>query len=109
LANKCISTLDTAPPSISTFSHQVSVGAIERIADGIAGARRSSHVLSEVERVCDRIAMLRKGEVVLNSPVEDVRKLASRRVRVAFQQDVAIPASLPQGSEMIEPSRGCWR
>src|SRR6266516_1590391 len=46
----------------------------------------SSHVLPEVERVCDRIAMLRKGEVVLLSSVEDARKLASRRVRVAFQQ-----------------------
>ena len=55
----------------------------------------SSHVLPEVERVCDRIAMLRKGEVVLLSSVEDARKLASRRVRVTFQQDVAVPASLP--------------
>jgi ABC-2 type transport system ATP-binding protein len=45
----------------------------------------SSHVLPEVERVCDRIAVLRKGEVVLLSSVEDARKLASRKVRVAFQ------------------------
>ena len=68
----------------------------------------SSHVLSEVERVCDRIAMLRKGEVVLLSSVEDARKLASRRVRVAFQQDVAVPASLPQGYEMIDARPRTW-
>ena len=36
----------------------------------------SSHVLPEVERVCDRIAVLRKGRVVLLSSVEDARKLA---------------------------------
>jgi len=68
----------------------------------------SSHVLPEVERVCDSIAMLRKGEVVLLSSVEDARKLASRRVRVAFQQDVAVPASLPQGYEMIDAKSRTW-
>jgi ABC-2 type transport system ATP-binding protein len=68
----------------------------------------SSHVLPEVERVCDRIAVLRKGEVVLLSSVEDARKLASRRVRVAFRQDVAVPASLPQGYEMIDAKPRTW-
>jgi ABC-2 type transport system ATP-binding protein len=68
----------------------------------------SSHVLPEVERVCDRIAVLRKGEIVLLSSVEDARKLASRRVRVAFQQDVAVPASLPQGYEMIDAKPRIW-
>uniref|UniRef100_Q027E2 ABC transporter related n=1 Tax=Solibacter usitatus (strain Ellin6076) TaxID=234267 RepID=Q027E2_SOLUE len=68
----------------------------------------SSHVLPEVERVCDRIAVLRKGEVVLLSSVEDARKLASRRVRIAFRQDVAVPASLPQGYEMIEAKPRAW-
>ena len=68
----------------------------------------SSHVLPEVERVCDRIAMLRKGEVVLLSSVEDARKLASRRVRIAFQQDVAAPDSLPQGYEMIDAKPRTW-
>lgn len=68
----------------------------------------SSHVLPEVERVCDRIAMLRKGKVVLLSSVEDARKLASRRVRVAFQQNVEVPTWLPQGYEMIEAKPRSW-
>lgn len=68
----------------------------------------SSHVLPEVERVCDRIAVLRKGEVVLLSSVEDARKLASRRVRVTFQQDVAVPPSLPLGYEMIDRKSRAW-
>jgi ABC-2 type transport system ATP-binding protein len=68
----------------------------------------SSHVLPEVERVCDRIAVLRKGEVVLLSSVEDARKLASKKVRVVFQQDVAVPASLPDGYEMIDAKPRIW-
>ena len=68
----------------------------------------SSHVLSEVERVCDRIALLRKGEVVLLSSVEDARKLASRCVRVLFHQDAVVPTSLPQGYEMIDAKPRAW-
>jgi len=68
----------------------------------------SSHVLPEVERVCDRIAILRKGEIVLLSSVQDARKLASRRVRVSFRHDVAVPASLPQGYEMIDAKLRIW-
>jgi len=68
----------------------------------------SSHVLPEVERVCDRIAMVRKGKVVFLSTVEDARKLASRRVRVVFGQDVAVPISLPRGYEMVEAEPRRW-
>ncbi len=68
----------------------------------------SSHVLSEVERVCDRIAVLRKGKVVLLSSVEVARKLASRRVRVTFQQETSVPAHLPQGYEMIDVKPRTW-
>jgi ABC-2 type transport system ATP-binding protein len=68
----------------------------------------SSHVLPEVERVCDRIAVLRQGKVVMLSSVEVARKLASRRVRVEFQQDVSVPAHIPQGYEMIEVKPRTW-
>jgi ABC-2 type transport system ATP-binding protein len=54
----------------------------------------SSHVLSEVERVCDRIGVLRTGELVLEAPVEQVRRMAPRTVRVEFREPVASP---PEG------------
>ena len=53
----------------------------------------SSHVLSEVDRVCDRIALVRRGELVLLSNVEELRKLAARQVRVLFDEDVPGPRS----------------
>jgi ABC-2 type transport system ATP-binding protein len=68
----------------------------------------SSHVLSEVDRVCDRIALLRKGELVLMSAVELIRKVASRRLRVHFEADVPPPPQLPPGVEMIEAGPRIW-
>ena len=69
----------------------------------------SSHVLSEVERVCDRFALLRKGELVLLSTVDESRKLTSRRVRVFFSGDVQVIADLPSGSEIVESGPRVWK
>ncbi len=42
----------------------------------------SSHVLPEVERVCTRVAMLRKGRLVTVGDVTEIRRLLPRRVTV---------------------------
>jgi len=68
----------------------------------------SSHVLPEVERVCDRIALLRKGELVLVSSVEEARKLASRRVQISFARPVQVPAQLPESYDVIESHAHNW-
>jgi ABC-2 type transport system ATP-binding protein len=68
----------------------------------------SSHVLSEVERVCDRIALLRKGEMVLLSSVRDSRRLAPRRVRVLFSKDVYAHPDLAPGFELTETTPRLW-
>jgi ABC-2 type transport system ATP-binding protein len=69
----------------------------------------SSHVLSEVERVCDRIALLRKGELVLLSTVRESRRLAPRRVRVFFSENVSANPELPPGHELTEKTPRLWR
>ena len=68
----------------------------------------SSHVLSEVERVCDRIALLRKGELVLLSSVGETRRLAARRVQVSFTADVNLAPGLPPGHEVVEVKPRLW-
>jgi ABC-2 type transport system ATP-binding protein len=49
----------------------------------------SSHILSEVERVCDRVAIVRRGRLVA---LEDVEALLARRKRnVEMRVDGAVP------------------
>jgi ABC-2 type transport system ATP-binding protein len=73
----------------------------------------SSHVLSEVERVCDRIGLLRRGELVLVSSVSDVRNMAARQVRVVFREEMdtrvaAMRDRLPDNCEPIEIASKAW-
>jgi len=48
----------------------------------------SSHVLTEVERLCDRVAMLRLGKLVFAGDVEEIRRVQRRRVVATFGGDV---------------------
>jgi ABC-2 type transport system ATP-binding protein len=68
----------------------------------------SSHGLSEVARVCDRVALLRKGELALLAPIEEIRKLAARRVRVFFSEDQKLEPVFPQGVETVELNAREW-
>jgi len=68
----------------------------------------SSHVLPEVERVCDRIGLVRGGELVLVSTVRDIRRLAGRRVRISFAEAVSAPARWPDGWEVIQVNPRDW-
>ncbi|HEY5434199.1 MAG TPA: ABC transporter ATP-binding protein, partial [Candidatus Limnocylindrales bacterium] len=47
----------------------------------------SSHVLSEVQRAADRVAMLRGGRIVALGTVEELRGRARQRVEVWFGDD----------------------
>ena len=57
----------------------------------------SSHVLSEVERVSSRVAMLKGGRLLEVGGVDDLRRAQRRRVTVSFSADVDANALAPFG------------
>ena len=70
----------------------------------------SSHVLSEVQRLCNRIAVIRAGEIVLLSTVDDARRLGGRVVRVRFSEPPAgaDTVALPAGMTVVERTGERW-
>jgi ABC-2 type transport system ATP-binding protein len=61
----------------------------------------ASHILSEVQSVADRLAVLRAGRIVTAGTVNEVRGLARQRVEVWFETDA--PAELTRILELGEP------
>jgi ABC-2 type transport system ATP-binding protein len=53
-----------------------------RIRDG--AVLLSSHVLPEVERICDRVGIIRNGQLALVSSIADLRSDAVRRLDIVF-------------------------
>ena len=60
----------------------------------------SSHVLTEAERLCDRVAMLRAGRLVFAGDVAQVQRAQRRRVTAVFAADVD-PGGLAHFGELV--------
>ena len=54
----------------------------------------SSHTLSEVERVADRVAILRRGRLVAVDTLENLREVAVQRLEIEFADGVPAEAQL---------------
>ena len=49
----------------------------------------SSHIIDEVDRTCDRVAIIREGRLVQVDSIEAIRRLAFHHVEVVFSTPVA--------------------
>jgi len=62
----------------------------------------SSHILSEVEALCDRVAILRSGEIVSIESVESLRQKMVRRLEIRVRG--SIPAGLIRAAGVVRSS-----
>ena len=49
----------------------------------------SSHIIDEVDRTCDRVAIIREGRLVQVDRIEEIRRLAFHHVEITFGAPVA--------------------
>jgi ABC-2 type transport system ATP-binding protein len=66
----------------------------------------SSHILSEVERMCQRIALIRSGRLAAVRTLAELRAAAPRRVTVTFTR--AVGAAPPDGVTVVVHEPQCW-
>ena len=85
---------------------RVDVRAIIRHArDRGAGVFLNSHLLSEVEQVCDRVAIVDHGRVVASGPLDDVLGQSETQVRVTGITAADLPAFEAFGRPSLEGDR----
>ncbi|HEX4897112.1 MAG TPA: ABC transporter ATP-binding protein [Candidatus Limnocylindrales bacterium] len=67
----------------------------------------SSHIISEVERTCDRVAIIRDGRIVRLDTVDALRELAAHEVELRFAEpvDPAPYAAVPGVSNLVAEGR----
>ncbi len=62
----------------------------------------SSHVLSEVERLCDRVAVIREGRIVTVDEIAELREKMVRRMTVTFAGPVPAEQIAVAGTSVVE-------
>ena len=66
----------------------------------------NSHLLSEIERTCDRVAVLRSGRVVAEGRIDELTAAGSRYRLVATGVDEALIAAMRQTGATVERVNG---
>ena len=61
----------------------------------------SSHVLSEVDRVCSRVGIIRQGRLVTVERIDDLKKKRIKRVEVVFDAEVNTKAVRLPGTQSL--------
>lgn len=70
----------------------------------------SSHTLSEVERLCDRVAVMREGRLVADTTLADLRKRAQREITLTWKDENAAHAHTPPDFlERTQQDGRVWR
>jgi ABC-2 type transport system ATP-binding protein len=101
--------LDEPTEGLDPLMQQAVYGLLAEIRDRGRTIFMSSHVLPEVERICDRIGVLRGGALTLVATIDEVRQLAPRRVQVVFAAAVGPPvAPWPPGVEPTNLAPRAW-
>ena len=79
--------LDEPTTGLDPLMEQVFRACVREARDRGQTVLLSSHILSEVEAVCDRVAMLRAGRVIETGHLEALRGLASLHVRAGARSE----------------------
>jgi ABC-2 type transport system ATP-binding protein len=65
----------------------------------------SSHLLAEVERLCDHVTIIRAGRAVESGAMEDLRHLAATTIRAEFREEPREPYSLGAAYDVVVDGR----
>jgi ABC-2 type transport system ATP-binding protein len=68
----------------------------------------SSHVLTEVETICDRVGVIRGGRLVATGTIADLKHSAARKVIVDFREPVTAAMPSIPGAQMVSRSDRRW-
>ncbi|MFD7744558.1 ABC transporter ATP-binding protein [Streptomyces sp. NPDC059698] len=83
--------LDEPTNGLDPLMQQVFLTAVEEARDNGQSVLLSSHILSEVERVADRVAVLQGGRLAASGPTHELRRRAAQRFHITFAEGEDLP------------------
>jgi ABC-2 type transport system ATP-binding protein len=83
--------LDEPTSGLDPLNQQEFYTLLREARDDGATVFLSSHVLSEVQRVCDRVGIIRDGRLITLSELDELRRIQLHRVEIDFGDESPVP------------------
>lgn len=93
---------DEPTSGLDPLMEQVFQEEVEKIKKAGKAILLSSHILSEVERLADKVVIIRQGEIVETGTLDELRHLTRSTVTLVTQGDVANIASLEGVHDFVQ-------
>ncbi|MFE5996443.1 ATP-binding cassette domain-containing protein [Streptomyces sp. NPDC056454] len=98
--------LDEPTNGLDPLMQQVFLATVEEARDNGQSVLLSSHILSEVERVADLVAVLQGGRLAASGPTQELRRQAAQRFHIIFAEGEEVPLA---GLAALEGASGVER
>ncbi|HEV2033484.1 MAG TPA: ABC transporter ATP-binding protein [Candidatus Dormibacteraeota bacterium] len=93
--------LDEPTSGLDPLNQQEFYTLLREARDGGATVFLSSHILSEVEHVCDRVGIIRSGKLVKVAQLEELHRIRVHRVEIEFAPDSMNPEPAIRAAEGV--------
>jgi ABC-2 type transport system ATP-binding protein len=94
--------LDEPTSGLDPLNQQEFYALLREARDGGATAFLSSHILSEVEHICDRVGILRGGRLVNVAQLDELHHIRAHRVELEFAPGTAVPEAAIRSAAGVE-------
>src|ERR1700694_3310398 len=94
--------LDEPTSGLDPLNQQEFYTLLREARDGGATVFLSSHILSEVEHICDRVGILRAGRLVNVAQLEDLHHIRAHGVELEFAPGTPVPESAIRSAAGVE-------
>jgi ABC-2 type transport system ATP-binding protein len=94
--------LDEPTSSLDPLNQQEFYALLKEARDDGATVFLSSHVLSEVQRVCDRVGIIRDGRLVQLAQLDEMRGIQVHHVEMTFAEDGDVPEAAVRVASGVE-------
>ncbi len=84
--------LDEPTSGLDPLNQQQFYGLVREARQGGATVFLSSHVLSEVQHICERVGIIRAGRLAKVASLEELHEIRMHRVEIEFDGDVPVDA-----------------
>ncbi|MBM7631848.1 ABC transporter ATP-binding protein [Geomicrobium sediminis] len=99
--------LDEPTSGLDPLMEQVFQQCVQEIKDQGKSVLLSSHILSEVEKLCDRIGIIREGEIIETGTLKEMRHLTRIQMTVQADQSLTMLKNVP-GIHDLANTDGQW-
>ena len=94
--------LDEPTGGLDPLNQQEFYSLLREARDGGATVFLSSHILSEVEHVCDRVGILRSGRLVRVAQLEELHHIRAHHVELVFAPEERVPEAAIRSAAGVE-------